>query len=226
VETGKDRGSMILVEGLDLAGKSTLTKALTAELTKRGLFFSCSKNSLIPSNPIALKADAFRKEDDAGLFETGALFLAAHLYDAHVFSYPAPHVIHIQDSSWLRTLAYHTMHQTRWIPEFVQICSSFQPKFDVVIYLTASSEVRKLRVLKREKETQENDKDDYLSWFHPERAAQHDRLLMEKTLEHFPHAFVIDTTYLSAEEVFQKAWIYIEDVLSDTSNCSKCLKLQ
>lgn len=220
-EQVQGKGVMVLIEGLDLAGKSTLTRNLVKQLKDDGYSVSYSKNALVPNNPIALKADILRKEADAGLLESGALFLAAHLYDIKTFQYPVKHTVHVQDSSWLRTSAYHSLHNTRWIPEFLKNISIYQPKFDVVIYLTASSKVRRQRVLQREIESGENDKADYMAWFNPEKVEKHDRLLLEKTLEYYPHAHKIDTSNISAQQVKGKVLELIQSHLKDINTNSK-----
>src|SRR5439155_22259143 len=79
-------GRVILIEGLDLAGKTTLVRNLQAELTRRGIPVRVSRNALCPDNPIAALADQVRRDPHAGLVETGALFLAAHLWDARHFT--------------------------------------------------------------------------------------------------------------------------------------------
>ena len=146
-----NRAHMILIEGLDLAGKSTLTQSLVAHLQKQGHPVSYSRNALVPDNPIALVADEYRRNQPVSLLETGALFLAAHLKDAIDFKKPEKG-FHIQDSSWLRTLAFNELQEVRWIPALVKDSSKHQPVFDLVIYLTASTETRQQRVLKREQE--------------------------------------------------------------------------
>lgn len=67
------RGSMILIEGLDLAGKSTLTRGLVTRLKSKNYKISYSRNSMIFDNPIAQKAGILIREPDAGLVETGSL---------------------------------------------------------------------------------------------------------------------------------------------------------
>src|SRR5439155_18295365 len=105
---GVRAGRVVLIEGLDLAGKSTLVRNLQAELTRRGIPVRVIRNALCPDNPIAALADQVRRDPEAGPIETGALFLAAHLWDARHFTPPPDRTVHIQDSCWLRTLAYHT----------------------------------------------------------------------------------------------------------------------
>jgi thymidylate kinase len=101
-------GRVVLVEGLDLAGKSTLVRNLQAELTRRVIPVRVSRNALCPDNPVAALADQVRRDPHAGLIETGALFLAAHLWDDRHFTPPPDGMVHLQDSCWLRTLAYHS----------------------------------------------------------------------------------------------------------------------
>lgn len=201
---------MILVEGLDLAGKSTLTKSLVAELKKQGKEVSYSRNAFVPDNPIAQKADILRREDHVSLQETGGLFLAAHLYDALVFKYPEAGAYHVQDSCWLRTLAYNTMHEARFIPELIRASHQFQPKFDLIIYLTASEKIRRERVLKRAIESEENDRADYMPWINPAKLRKNDEILFQQTVEFYPQTKKIDTTDMSPDEVLQQALQFIE----------------
>src|SRR5689334_11657670 len=105
-------GRVVLIEGLDLAGKSTLVRNLQAKLKHRGISVRVSRNTLCPENPIAALADQLRLDPQAGLLETGALFLAAHLWDSRHFTPPLDGVVHIQDSCWLRTLAFHRARGT------------------------------------------------------------------------------------------------------------------
>lgn len=214
-EQPQNRGTMVLIEGLDLAGKSTLTKNLIQQLKNKNYKISYSKNALVPNNPIAAKADILRKEPNAGLLESGSLFLASHLYDIKTFKYPPKNTIHIQDSSWLRTISYHLLNDTRWIAGFVKEISIYQPKFDVVVYLTASTQLRRERVLQREKESGENDKADYMSWFNPVQVEKHDKLLFEQTLEYYPHAYKIDTTNMTADQVCDHVLELIKEKLKN-----------
>ncbi len=144
-------GRVVLIEGLDLAGKSTLVRNLQAELTQRGIPVRVSRNALCPDNPIAPVADALRRDPCASLLETGALFLASHLWDARNFEPPPEGVIHIQDSCWLRTLAYHTFHGTPGIPELLRAAAPSFPRFDAAVFLTADLAERRRRLGQRER---------------------------------------------------------------------------
>ena len=156
-------GRVVLIEGLDLAGKSTLVRNLQAELTRRGIAVRISRNALCPDNPIAPVADALRRDPGASLLETGALFLASHLWDARNFEPPPEGVIHIQDSCWLRTLAYHTFHGTPRIPELLRSAAPTFPGFDAAVFLTADLAERRLRLGRRESEHPgSNDANDHM----------------------------------------------------------------
>ena len=214
-EQKPNRGLMVLIEGLDLAGKSTLTRQLIEVLEKKNFRARFSRNAITRENPIAKVADDFRKEAKAGLLETGALFLAAHQYDALKFKEPDKNTIHIQDSCWLRTLAFHSGHHTRFIPQLIYQTHQDQPHFDVVIYLTASIEARKIRVLKREQESNQNDAADYWAYTDPEKVQKLDKILCEKTKELYPDSYCIDTSNLTPEKVLEKTLHILKNHLSE-----------
>lgn len=147
-----NRGRVILIEGMDLAGKSTLVRNLRVELERRGIPVRVSRNALCPDNPIARVADELRRDPAAGLLETSALFLASHLWDARHFAPPPPGTIHLQDSCWLRTLAYHTVRGTPGIPQLLRRAMPTFPRFDAAVFVTAALIERQRRLLKREVE--------------------------------------------------------------------------
>jgi thymidylate kinase len=208
------RGLVVLIEGMDLAGKTTLCSRIIDELRRTGVSCTFGNNALVRDNPIALRADEYRKDPKAGMLETGALFLAAHLYDAHQFTYPIEGTVHLQDSCWLRTLAYHETKGTRWVPELLQATRHLQPTFDLTFYLTASIESRKARVIQRELEKPgENDAADYLSHVDPERLMRHDMKLLTVTRRIYPDVHLVDTTTLCPDEVFSTVYPQIKALL-------------
>ncbi|HET6880577.1 MAG TPA: hypothetical protein VFI31_10505 [Pirellulales bacterium] len=157
-----NRGRVVLIEGMDLAGKSTLVRNLQVELERRGVPVRVSRNALCPENPIAPIADDLRRDPAAGLLETGALFLASHLWDARHFVPPPSGTIHLQDSCWLRTLAYHTVRGTPGIPELLRRAMPTFPRFDAAVFLTASIAERRCRLRQRERERPgSNDRGDH-----------------------------------------------------------------
>lgn len=202
-------GAIILIEGLDLAGKSTLVHRLTCEFRKRGVDVKMSRNALCPVNRIARLADDLRRDPTAGLVETGALFLAAHCWDARHFQCPPSDTVQIQDSSWLRTLAFHTYHRTPAIPEALRAASASFPKFDAAFFLTANLERRRQRLLQREaQQPGTNDWQDHLVAREPQafRALEDE---LRQTVAEFTGALELDTTDLSPNEVFTQASKYL-----------------
>ena len=173
-------GRVILIEGLDLAGKTTLVGNLQREWTRRGIPVRVSRNALCPDNPIAALADQLRRDPNAGLLETGALFLAAHLWDARHWTPPPDGTIHLQVSCWLRTLAYHTWKNTPAIPDQLADAARDFPRFDAAIFLTAGVKERRRRLIQRERERPgSNDANDHLIQSDPQGYLRLEQLLWE-----------------------------------------------
>jgi thymidylate kinase len=197
-------GRIILIEGLDLAGKSTLVRNLQVELTRRGIPVRVSRNALCPDNPIAPVADALRRDPGAGLLETGGLFLASHLWDARNFEPPPEEVIHIQDSCWLRTLAYHTFHETPRIPELLSAAVASFPRFDAAVFLTADLVERRRRLEQRESEEPgSNDVNDHLVINDPDSYLGLERVL-QRLAAVFAAAMTIPTTCVPESALVQQ----------------------
>jgi thymidylate kinase len=194
-------GRVVLIEGLDLAGKSTLVRNLQAELTCRGIPVRVSRNALCPENPIAPLADQLRRDPDAGLVETGALFLAAHLWDSRHFTPPPEDTIHLQDSCWLRTLAYHTWKDTPAIPEQLARAARYFPRFDAAVFLTAEVEERRQRLAQREQEQPgSNDANDQLVQMDPQGYLRQEQELWRLT-RIYAKAVRIETTGIPGERL-------------------------
>ncbi len=194
-------GQVVLVEGLDLAGKSTLVRDLQAELTRRGIPVRVSRNALCPDNPIAALADQVRRDPHAGLVETGAIFLAAHLWDARHFRPPPDGTVHLQDSCWLRTLAYHTYRGTPGIPDLLREAVASFPRFEAALFLTACVEERQRRLAQREQERPgSNDFEDHLVKSAPGAFTQHEVVLQETAVQTVG-AKVLDTTDVTPDRL-------------------------
>lgn len=198
---------MVLVEGLDLAGKTTLCEGLVQKLKAIGLVVVLSKNNLLGQNAVGTRAKEYALGTPVTNLETGALFLASHFYDTALFKMPPEGTVHLQDSSWLRTVSHHSMHRTPVIPELAEALFDAHPKFGTVIYLTADIEVRKRRVLERGARCPgTNTPGDYMSHIDPNFVIRHDRKLLDITRRFYPGVCVIDTSSMSGEEMIEAGW--------------------
>lgn len=197
-----NKGLVVLVEGLDLAGKSTLVSFLRKKLIQRYEVVRYSRNAMTESNGFAVFADKQRKNPDIPLSETCPLFIAAHLYDVLQFKFPEPNEIHLQDSSWFRTLAFNRVRDNQVFLPLLEMLGNVQIKFDLTLYLTASIAVRQKRVVQREKEdASENDHSDYLVYSDPDLFKKNDEMLLLTARNYCDYVEVIDTSELSQEDV-------------------------
>ena len=214
-DRGAQRGLTILIEGMDLSGKSTLVKGIKARMNAASVKFKEGHNSTSNSNMVAKAADNLRKEDGVSRQATGALFLASHLLDDKLFEYPSPGCVHIQDSSFLRTFAFHQVDDTEVggyrISELLEQSIGEQrcfPEFDLVLFLTASLEVRRERLKKRKLEAPDQcDEDDENINKKVEFFQQNEERLLSWANRYFPHALVhVDTDILSVDKMREWVW--------------------
>tara|TARA_R110002096_G_scaffold364019_2_gene557096 strand:- start:2343 stop:2987 length:645 start_codon:yes stop_codon:yes gene_type:complete len=186
----------VLIEGLDLAGKSTLWRGLEKNIPALGYELRQGRNSLCKGNQLARQADAMRRDPNRNFQKTSELFLAAHRWDAEHFVSPPRGTIHLQDSCWMRTLAFARFASNQVATQKLKEAARSFPAFDLVIFLTASIDIRRERLAKREREEPgANDAGDAWVNSRPE-----DFLRLEGELkgvvEKFAHPVVIDTTDL------------------------------
>lgn len=190
-------GRMILVEGLDLAGKSTLIENLKGYFgantrLRNGQF--CEHN---PTGQVA--RELVRWDEGFGGVEAGALFLSSMLWDARHFEPPADGVVHLQDSCWLRTLAFEQLYGSAELARLMEEQGRKFPRFKGAVFLTASLEERYRRLQMRT----QNDLHDQMAFRKPEKFLAIENRLKELALE-WEGAVVIDTTAMSTLEVFQQ----------------------
>lgn len=198
---------MVLVEGLDLAGKTTLCNGLAERLKNLGFCINLSKNNLLGRNLVGKRAKDYALGAHTTNLETGALFLASHFYDTTLFKLPDEGCVHIQDSCWLRTVSYHLMRETVIIPELADALFEAHPKFGTVIYLTTSLDVRRFRIQQREAARPgSNTPGDYMSFTDPDFVTRHDKKLLETTRRFYPEVDIIDTSVMDAEAMIEAGW--------------------
>lgn len=138
---------LILLEGMDLAGKSTVARLLAERLRARGVKVQLHRNSLCADNPLARVADWLRRDPERDPLEAGALFLASHLWDLRHFH--PPDCVHLQDSWWLRTLAFERLLGRPEVARLMEEALDRRVRFDAMVYLTASLPVRRERLRAR-----------------------------------------------------------------------------
>jgi len=203
--------AVVLIEGLDLAGKSTAWRAVGDRLAARGFAIRRQRNALVAHNELAAQADALRRNPDRDRAETGNLFLAAHRWDSRHFVRPEPGGIHLQDSCWMRTLAHCRFAGERAHAAQLEKEAAAFPTFDRACFLTASLERRRERLLRRQRENPAaNDAGDAWVNTHPADFLRLEQAL-EATVNEFLPAVKIDTTDLSVDEVAERVVAAILD---------------
>ncbi|MFI1191055.1 hypothetical protein [Streptomyces californicus] len=144
----------ILVDGLDLSGKTTLVTALAAELESRGRSVLTHKGLLAPRHPArrALRKLPLVRQPDSALI-TGAYLLAGYVVDSALVRVSAPEpvgAVLIQDGYVDRTVAFgmaggpylSAVLALRWPRVFAP--------FDLAVYLHAPADARRTRLGVRE----------------------------------------------------------------------------
>jgi thymidylate kinase len=191
-------GRMILVEGLDLAGKSTLVEGLREHL---GPDVRVANGQFCPDNPGAQVArELVRWDEDFGGLEAGALFLSSMLWDGRHFVPPQAGQVHLQDSCWLRTLAFEQLYGSPYLAQQMEEQGRSFPRFDKALFLTASLPERERRLRSRDK----NDLHDLMAFRKPEKFLAIERRLAE-LVRSWEGGLVLDTDGLTAAEVVSQA---------------------
>lgn len=191
-------GRLVLVEGLDLAGKSTLIEGLAQHYREQGWSVTVSHGDLCPENPVArVTREMMRWDPGFTPQEGGPLFLASHLWDLRNFRRPqGERTIHIQDSCALRSLAFEKVVGR---PHFVELFEDVVrrlPRFDAAFVLTASLQTRRGRFETR----QLNDLHDQFMFKDPVRFSQVDSELLHLSVKEMG-ARIVSTDELNPNEV-------------------------
>lgn len=184
--------NVIHVEGLDLAGKSTTSKILAAQLGG----VPVRHNSLTDHNPAYEAADVLRRAGTATSAELHGRYLEATRIDAARAT--APNRITIQDSTIVvRSLAHYRTSGTAAQAEAFEHLLADHPRFGVSVVLVASLEARRVRLAERQRlAPHEVAADDLLVIRDPDRFLRAEATLVEVATEHFG-AHVIDTSDIS-----------------------------
>jgi len=202
----QERVRSIHIEGMDLAGKTTLVRSLAEHRPDAEL----RHNALTQENEIYVLADAMRLDGKGSGAVLGPLYLAALTYDLE--AYRAPTGTTIQDSTVaLRSLAYYGARGDGRLAADFEGLLGIHPCFDRSIVLTAAREARLERLeARRRANPAEVADDDLLVVGDPELFYRMEARLIEAAVEHFG-AIVVDTSELSPAEVLAR----VEEAVSE-----------
>lgn len=187
----------VLIEGLDLAGKSTVCRRFVAQA--RGTWV-VRRNSLVEHNRVYALADELRRADKLADEPLGWLYLAALRADLADLerSPPAADVNFLHDSTILvRSVAHHgARHRSDLVRQFIDLVPAM-PRFDHAFVCVADRETRLRRLAKRRPENLGPDdfivRDDFAMF-----TRMQDRVI-ELVTTHFGGG-VIDTSGLESED--------------------------
>lgn len=188
--------NVIHIEGMDLAGKSTVTRGLAW----RHPGCAVRHNALTDGNEVFELADRMRRARTSDPETLGLLFAAAAREDLRHTK--APVGVAVQDSTIvLRSVAFYTARGMPKIRALFEELLPLHPRFGASIVLTASIEARKLRLAKRMAEEPDQVADDDLMVLRaPERFLAMEQALIEVAVNYFD-ASVIDTSDLGVSGV-------------------------
>jgi thymidylate kinase len=185
---------MILIEGLNLAGKSTLIEGLRHHFPRTRVL----QGHFCANNPAARVARELARWDEGfGGLEAGSLFLSTMLWDARNYQPPAPGEVHLQNSCWLRTLAYEQLYGSVPIARMMEEQGRRFPRFEKAFFLTASLEERERRLRARPERL------DLMAFRQPEKFLALERRLRELVVE-WEAGVVVETDGLAPNQVLRR----------------------
>ena len=190
---GAVSASTLHIEGLDLAGKSTVCRLLRdrwgAELRTNSI--------LAPgANSIHVEAERLRKVDALPIEPLGGLYYAALLRDLELYEPPKGRIV--QDSSLiLRSIAFHEVFGSRALAAAFRALLPRHPRFGATVVIHASDEVRRKRLEGRCSRHNDNP-EDFLIVRNPDGFHRMEDVLVETAVSEFG-ATLVDTSSLEQE---------------------------
>ncbi len=191
----KHQGYYLHIEGMDLAGKSTIADIIA---NQSGMRWKIYNNCLSQNNVIQQFERRIRKEKIYDDEIYGYLHYVTLLADIKYFELKENV---IQDSMLLlRSIVYHKEKQNE---DLVQLFEKLAPKHPIPntsVYLTSSINSRKNRILNRIKKCSNHlTKNDMLILNDPEKFIKRDNELMKLSQKYF-NAIVLDTSDMDEAE--------------------------
>ena len=183
----------IHIEGLDLAGKSTICRLLCKRLDAEH-----RHNTILPdgANPIYDAANKWRADDSILPEAVGWAYYGALLVDLQ--SYSSPTIAVVQDSTiLLRSIVFHRLNGNSQMVEAFESKLGIHPRFTLSVFLHASAEVRLKRLEGRI--SRGNDfPDDYLIRTDPSKFYDMENNLKDVACRNFD-AICVDTSRLEED---------------------------
>lgn len=135
---------MILVEGLNGTGKTSLVEGLTQHVLGRNWRVRLGHQTLCHNNPVGGLLRELQNGEATAL-EESSLWLASMAWDARHFCDPDPFTIHIQESSWLQALA---LEQNPSLRQLMEDASHSLPTFEAALLLLGNDRSPRQRQLR------------------------------------------------------------------------------
>ena len=206
-----DTPYLLLVEGLDLAGKTSACVTLRDSLAPRPQHY---RNALSGGNALYTVTDELRRMDSLDGTYLGHAYLAAAALDTARFS--APDLLRIQESTIaLRSLAhYRARGEIGLANGFSNLLDDpAYPRFDRAVVLTASFEARRERLeMRRRQAPEEVAPDDLVVLNAPDVFRRMEEVLIEEAFRRYD-AVILDTTMLTKNEVVDAIRAQVQDVI-------------
>jgi len=187
-----DRNNITIhLEGLDLAGKSTISRLLASRLDA-----PVRHNSLLEYNALHKEAEIHRKNKSLDDEALSWLYYACMLIE--IDQYREPDGPRVQDSTiLLRTLAYNKAKGREEIVQAAEGKLAAHPRFSLSVFFTANDEVRLKRLEGRTSRGNDNP-EDFLVRDDPELFHAMENHLRLYCVEYFD-AVCFDTSNLEDE---------------------------
>ena len=205
----------VLIEGLDLAGKTSTCRTLVGELSPAP---DHRRNAFTVGNALYEAADRLRRERGLSGTYLGHLYVTAMALDlAH---YVPPKNVTIQESTiGLRSFAHYKARGEEGLANaFAKLLDdNAHPRFTCSVVLTASIPARRSRLEERRRQAPEEIADDDLAVIAaPDTFRRMEDILIKEAIRRY-RATVIDTSNMTAPEVAAAVRRLIEDALQGSA---------
>lgn len=221
----------VLISGLDLVGKTLLTKNLVAVLIAEGYDAIPNDHELVKTHlskralELMIEDPVSFRKGEAGInrsLEINSMLAMSFFIDSLFYKQP-PHTVIVQDSYYQRVIAYNRVNNLPYISDVLAQYSDKLFEFDAHIFLTASIEERQRRFYMKGV-TDALDQEVFSNPDHV-RAIESE---LEGILQQKPNLLKIDSTNMKPEEVTEKSLKHVlAYVIPVTSKeLSMCLRMR